>query len=179
MQVSNEVAILVLLTDHIFKHKLLASNVAQKLVQFMMNNVNNIFTVPKPIRKKVTVKLFQLKTGKPLLECGKMIKLSFRCLVYLHRLPTLCHCYLFPYLWGTCHHCLLLSLLILPLILLLHLFFLCSYFCFCGLLGCFCLIVLPPPSLLPLRVFFLLFFFFFLWLVWDRRKQPYCATIWD
>ncbi|BFZ09926.1 hypothetical protein BsWGS_12965 [Bradybaena similaris] len=68
-QVSNEVAILVLLTDHIFKHKLLASNVAQKLVQFMMNNVNNIFTVPKPIRKKVTVKLFQLKTGKPLLEC--------------------------------------------------------------------------------------------------------------
>ncbi|GFO42738.1 dep domain-containing protein 7 [Plakobranchus ocellatus] len=68
-QMSNEMAALSLLSDCIFHHKLLATNVAQKLVQFMMNNVDQVFTVPRRVREKVAIKLYQLKTGKTLLAC--------------------------------------------------------------------------------------------------------------
>ncbi|CAL1542289.1 unnamed protein product [Lymnaea stagnalis] len=66
---SNEMVILRLLTDCIFQHKLLASNVAQKMVQFMMNNADQMFTIPRYVRKKVAIKLYQLKTGKAMLDC--------------------------------------------------------------------------------------------------------------
>ena len=69
----NEMAVLSLLSDSIFHHKLLAPNVAQKLVQFMMINVDKVFTIPRVVREKVAVRLYQLKTGKPLLACGKLL----------------------------------------------------------------------------------------------------------
>lgn len=68
-QMSNELAVLSLLSECIFHHKLLAANVAKKLVQFMMINVDKVFTIPRTVREKVAVRLYQLKTGKPLLAC--------------------------------------------------------------------------------------------------------------
>ncbi|GFS16177.1 DEP domain-containing protein 7 [Elysia marginata] len=68
-QTSNELAVLSLLSDCIFHHKLLAPNVAQKLVQFMMINVDKVFTIPRAVREKVAVRLYHLKTGKPLVDC--------------------------------------------------------------------------------------------------------------
>ncbi|KAK3774571.1 hypothetical protein RRG08_035001 [Elysia crispata] len=68
-QMPNEMAVLSLLSDSIFHHKLLAPNVAQKLVQFMMINVDKVFTIPRVVREKVALRLYQLKTGKPLLTC--------------------------------------------------------------------------------------------------------------
>ena len=74
---SNEMAVLVLLSDCVFHHKLLAPNIAQKLVQFMMNNVDRVFTIPRTVREKVAIRLYQLKTGKPLLACGKHFDFSW------------------------------------------------------------------------------------------------------
>ncbi|RUS81013.1 hypothetical protein EGW08_011218 [Elysia chlorotica] len=68
-QMPNEMAVLSLLSDCIFHHKLLAANVAQKLVQFMMLNVDKVFTIPRNVREKVAVRLYQLKTGTSLLDC--------------------------------------------------------------------------------------------------------------
>lgn len=70
MQVSNEVATLELFTDHIFQHKLVASSVIQKLVQFMMNYVLTVFTVPKDFHQKLSLRMHELKTGKPNLAYG-------------------------------------------------------------------------------------------------------------
>ncbi|XP_013083468.2 DEP domain-containing protein 7-like [Biomphalaria glabrata] len=66
---SNEMVILGLLTNCIFQHKLLASNVVQKLVQFMMTNVDRMLTVPRQVRQKVAIRLYQMKTGKSMLDC--------------------------------------------------------------------------------------------------------------
>ncbi|KAH9505576.1 hypothetical protein Btru_055918 [Bulinus truncatus] len=68
-QETNEMVILGLLTHCIFHHKLLASNVVQKLVQFMMNNVDRMLIVPRQVRQKVAVRLYQIKTGKSMVDC--------------------------------------------------------------------------------------------------------------
>lgn len=64
---SNEFAILSLLSSSILQHKLLANNLIRKLVQFLMTNVDCVFTIPRDVRKKVAARLHEIKTGKPLL----------------------------------------------------------------------------------------------------------------
>merc|ERR1719239_738039 len=66
-KVSNEMAILSLLSTSVFHHKLLSRSMVQKLVQFIMTHVDYVFTIPREVRTKVAARLHELKTGKPLL----------------------------------------------------------------------------------------------------------------
>ncbi|KAK7503281.1 hypothetical protein BaRGS_00005546 [Batillaria attramentaria] len=63
---SNEVVVLRAFSDVIFRHKLLAPNLGSILVQFMMQNMRKMFTVPRIIREKVSIKLYHMKTGQNL-----------------------------------------------------------------------------------------------------------------
>ena len=42
----------------------------QTLVQFIMTNVDTVFTIPRDVRSKVAARLHEIKTGKPLAGCG-------------------------------------------------------------------------------------------------------------
>ncbi|XP_076466136.1 DEP domain-containing protein 7-like [Babylonia areolata] len=60
---SNEVVALRAFSDAIFQHKLLAPNLGSILVQFMMQHLHKVFTVPSSLRDRVSHKLYQIKTG--------------------------------------------------------------------------------------------------------------------
>ncbi|KAK7107316.1 DEP domain-containing protein 7-like [Littorina saxatilis] len=61
---SNEVMVLRAFSDAVFRHKLLAPNLGSVLVQFMMQNMPEMFTIPRSLREKVSLKLYQIKTGQ-------------------------------------------------------------------------------------------------------------------
>ena len=73
-QDSNEVVVLRAFSNAIFQHKLLAPNLGGKMVQFMMQHMADIFTVPKTLREKVSFKLYQIKTGQSMPHLGELIK---------------------------------------------------------------------------------------------------------
>ena len=64
-------------SDAVFRHKLLAPNLGSILVQFMMQNMAKMFTVPRSLREKVSVKLYQIKTGQNVPDFGESLWLLF------------------------------------------------------------------------------------------------------
>ena len=72
-QDSNEVVVLRAFSDAVFRHKLLAPNLGSILVQFMMQNMAKMFTVPRSLREKVSVKLYQIKTGQNVPDFGESL----------------------------------------------------------------------------------------------------------
>ncbi|PVD28776.1 hypothetical protein C0Q70_11371 [Pomacea canaliculata] len=79
---SNEVVVLRAFSNAIFKHKLLAPNLGSTLVQFMMQHLRKMFTVPYVIREKVSLRLYQIKSGQSLPEydttfCDRVSKEEF------------------------------------------------------------------------------------------------------
>ena len=94
LQDSNEVMVLRAFSDAVFRHKLLAPNLGSILVQFMMQNMAKMFTVPRSLREKVSLKLYQIKTGQNVPDFGESLCYSvfyfFICLfqiVYCTRAP--------------------------------------------------------------------------------------------
>ncbi|XP_050390420.1 DEP domain-containing protein 7 isoform X1 [Patella vulgata] len=65
-QGSNGEIVLQLFSDVIFKHKVMSSNLSTLFVQFMMDNLSDIFRVPESVQDKVALKIYRLKTGDPL-----------------------------------------------------------------------------------------------------------------
>jgi hypothetical protein len=51
-------------TDAILKHKVVANKLARILILFMVQNVKEIFTIPKDIRDRVNSRIDDLKTGE-------------------------------------------------------------------------------------------------------------------
>ena len=72
-QDSNEVVVLRAFSDAVFRHKLLAPNLGSILVQFMMQNMAKMFTVPRSLREKISVKLYQIKTGQNVPDFGESL----------------------------------------------------------------------------------------------------------
>ncbi|XP_033739605.1 DEP domain-containing protein 7-like isoform X1 [Pecten maximus] len=60
----NEVHLLNTFTDSIMKHKVVAPKLARILVGFMVQNVEEIFSVPKDIRDRVNSRIDDLRTGE-------------------------------------------------------------------------------------------------------------------
>ena len=55
---------LITFTDAILKHKVVANKLARILILFMVQNVKEIFTIPKDIRDRVNSRIDDLKTGE-------------------------------------------------------------------------------------------------------------------
>ncbi|KAK3097684.1 hypothetical protein FSP39_012092 [Pinctada imbricata] len=63
-KVDNENLILDTFTDCIIRHKVVAHKLARVLVLFLMNNLQEIFTIPKIIKDRVASRMDDLKTGE-------------------------------------------------------------------------------------------------------------------
>lgn len=55
---------LITFTDAILKHKVVANKLARILILFLVQNVKEIFTIPKDIRDRVNSRIDDLKTGE-------------------------------------------------------------------------------------------------------------------
>ncbi|ESO89191.1 hypothetical protein LOTGIDRAFT_106755, partial [Lottia gigantea] len=60
---SNEAIVLRVFTDVIFKHKVMSPDLGVVFVQFLLDNLIEIFTIPDDIREKVALRIYRLKTG--------------------------------------------------------------------------------------------------------------------
>ncbi|KAL8606786.1 hypothetical protein ACOMHN_049615 [Nucella lapillus] len=67
---SNEVVVLRAFSDCIFRHKLLAPNLGSVLVQFMLQHLAKVVSLPSNLRDRVAVKLYHLQTGHNVPDVG-------------------------------------------------------------------------------------------------------------
>ena len=64
-------------TDFVIKHKGLLFNLATSLTEFLVKNVEQIFTVPTTFREKVEMRIKEEKQGVVPIVKGKEIILDF------------------------------------------------------------------------------------------------------
>ena len=67
-------------TPAIFRHRLLSPNLASVLVQFMMQNLQMMFTLPEGLADRVDRKVLHLRSGQTVPHSGKLdcFQLSLR-----------------------------------------------------------------------------------------------------